>query len=194
MADADDVIKNAGRLFSKLGSVVKDTSKVVAGQVAHTTKQVTGLGRGKVSVELDQTKVAPGQAIKGRIVLALSEPVAAKRLLVSLRARQRLVTIKRGEGARGVSATHADVFQFDLELSPSQTYDARTVPFELTVPPDALDKQPQTTNASPLAEVARTVASAFSPAAGPIEWQVVGRLEIAWGRDLSSEVDISVVP
>jgi hypothetical protein len=145
-----------------------------------------------VKLELDNTKTAPGGSVKGRIVLALSEPVAAKRLLVSLRARQRIVTIKRGEGAKGVSATHADVFQFDKELAPSQTFDARTVEFELDVPTDALDLKPQPTNNSPLADVARTVVSAFNPAAGPIEWQVIGRLEIAWGRDLSSEVDILV--
>ena len=192
MADADDVLKGAGRFFKKLGSVVADTSKTVATQVASTSKQVTGLGRGSVKLELDNTRVAPGGTIKGRVVLALSEPVAAKRLLVTLRARQRIVTVKRGEGAKGVSATHADVFQFDQELSPSQTFDARTVEFELAVPADALDLKPQPNNSSPLADAARTIASAFSPSTGPIEWQVVGRLEIAWGRDLSSEVDILV--
>ena len=192
MADADDVIKGAGRFFKKLGSVVADTSKTVATQVAATSKQVTGLGRGSVKLELDNTKAAPGDTLKGRVTLALSEPVAAKRLVVTLRARQRIVTIKRGEGAKGVSATHADVFQFDKELAPSQTFDARTVEFELEVPADALDLKPQPANNSPLADVARTVVSAFNPAAGPIEWQVIGRLEIAWGRDLSSEVDILV--
>jgi hypothetical protein len=192
MADADDVIKGAGRFFKKLGSVVADTSKTVATQVAATSKQVTGLGRGSVKLELDNTKAAPGDKIKGRVVLALSEAVAAKRLVVTLRARQRIVTIKRGEGAKGVSATHADVFQFDKELAPSQTFESRTVEFELDVPADALDLRPQPANNSPLADVARTVVSAFNPAAGPIEWQVIGRLEIAWGRDLSSEVDILV--
>ncbi len=192
MADADDVLKGAGRFFKKLGSVVADTSKTVATQVAATSKQVTGLGRGSVKLEVDNTRVAPGGTIKGRVVLALSEPVAAKRLLVTLRARQRIVTVKRGEGTKGVSATHADVFQFDQELSPSQTFDARTVEFELPVPADALDMKAKPNNNSPLADAARTIVSAFNPAAGPIEWQVVGRLEIAWGRDLSSEVDILV--
>jgi hypothetical protein len=28
--------------------------------------------------------------------------------------------------------------------------------------------------------------------AGPIEWQVIGKLEIAWGRDLTNDVDIIV--
>ena len=192
MADADDVLKGAGRFFKKLGSAVAEGSKVVATQVAQTSKQVTGLGRGSVKVELDATKAAPGGQLKGRIVLALSEPVSAKRLLVTLRARQKLVTIKRGEGASGVSTSHADVYQFDKELAPSGTFEAKTYDFELDIPPDALDLKPQPSNSSPLADVARTVASAFNPSAGPIEWQVIGRLEIAWGRDLSSDVDVIV--
>lgn len=193
MADADDVLKGAGRFFKKLGSVVADTSKTVATQVAATSKQVTGLGRGSVKLEVDNTKVAPGGTVKGRLILALSEPVAAKRLLVTLRARQRLVSVPR-EGGKGVSPTHADVFQFDQELAPSQTFDARTVEFELAVPADALHLQPKPNNNSPLADAARTIASAFKPSAGPVEWQVVGRLEIAWGRDLSGEVDLVVEP
>jgi hypothetical protein len=36
------------------------------------------------------------------------------------------------------------------------------------------------------------VASALSPSAGPIEWEVIGKLEISWGRDLTSAVDIVV--
>ena len=193
MADADDVLKGAGRFFKKLGSVVADTSKTVATQVAATSKQVTGLGRGSVKLELDATKVAPGGQLKGKITLALSEPVSAKRLLVTLRARQRIVTVKRGEGSKGVSATHADVFQFDKELAPSRTFEKDSVfEFTLDLPPDALDLQPQPSNASPLADVTRTIVSAFNPSAGPIEWQVIGRLEIAWGRDLSSDVDIIV--
>ena len=41
-------------------------------------------------------------------------------------------------------------------------------------------------------EVARTIASAVSPSAGPIQWQVVVTLEIPWGRNLTHDVDIVV--
>lgn len=192
MADADDVIKNASRLFSKLGSTLKETGKTVGGQVKQTAKQVTGLGRGGVKVELDQTRVAPGGTLKGRVALSLSEPVAAKRLVVTLRARQRFVTVQRGN-SRGVGTTHAHVYQLDRELAASQAFEGGTFEFELVVPPDALELKPQqSAGANPLADVARTVASALTPTAGPIEWQVLAKLEIAWGRDLTSEVDIVV--
>jgi hypothetical protein len=38
----------------------------------------------------------------------------------------------------------------------------------------------------------RSVAAAVSPTAGPIQWQVVGRMEIPWGRNLTDDVDIVV--
>lgn len=204
MADADDVLKGAGRFFSKLGSKLggqlkeaggqlKEVGKTVGTQVVATSKQVTGLGRGSVKVELADTRVAPGGTIKGTLVLSVTEPVDAKRVLVTLRARQRYIAVKRGDGG-GVGSTHADVYQFDKELAPSGSFSpGQTFEFELPVPPDALDLRPQqSAGGNPLSDVVRTVASAVTPNAGPIEWQVIGRLEISWGRDLAHDVDIVV--
>ena len=191
MADPDELLKKAGGFFTKLGGQIKDTAQVAGTQIKQTAKQVTGLGRGSVRLELDQTKAAPGGTIHGRAVLALTEAIEAKRLVVTLRARQKLVTVKRGDGGHSVGTSHADVYEHTLELGAAQIYDSSTLPFELTVPPDALDLRPQAPS-SPLGEVARTIASAVSPSAGPIEWQVLVTLEIAWGRNLTHDVDIVV--
>jgi hypothetical protein len=189
MADADDVIKGAGRFFSKLGGTLRDAGS----QIKQGAKQVTGIGRGKVRVELDQTRIAPGGTLRGRVHLALEEPVDAKRLIVVLRARQKIVTIGKQNGNRTVGTSHADVYEFTHELGGAQRYTAgATLPFELVVPPDALELRAKSESKSPLADAVRTVASALSPSAGPIEWQVVGMLEISWGRDLSSSVDVIV--
>ena len=213
MADSDDILKKASGFFSKLGGQIKDKAPIVgkavkdgavavggavkegatvAGtQIKATAKQVTGLGRGAVKLELEQTKAAPGGTIQGRLVLALTEPVEAKRLVVQLRARQKMVTVSRDSGGRSVGTQHADVYSFDIELGGATTYQSETLSFQLTIPADAMDLKasPPTT---PLGDVVRSVAAAVSPTAGPIEWQVVGTLEIAWGRNLTSEVDIVV--
>jgi hypothetical protein len=191
MADPDELLKKAGGFFSKLGVQIKDTAQVAGSQIKQTAKQVTGLGRGTVKLELDQTKAPPGGSIHGRVVLALSEPVEAKKLVVTLRARQKMVTVKRGDAGRSVGTSHADVYEFNVELGGAQKYESGTLPFELTVPPDALDLRPGAPS-SPLGEVARTIASAVSPSAGPIEWQVLATLEIPWGRNLTHDVDIVV--
>src|SRR5215203_4302637 len=106
MADPDDLIKNAGKFFSKLGGSLKNAGTTIK----ETTKQVTGLGRGSVRVELDQTRVAPGGTLRGRVVLAFPEPVEAKRLVVTLRARQKIITVSKDSSGRSVGTSHADVY------------------------------------------------------------------------------------
>jgi hypothetical protein len=191
MADPDDLLKNAGKFFRKLGGQLKDTAQAAGSQISKTTKQVTGLGRGAVKLELDQTRLAPGGALAGRVVLALTEPVQAKRLVVTLRARQKHLTVKPDTSGKTIGASHADVYQLDRELGGATTYQNEAYPFELAVPADALDLKAQPPS-SALGEVVRKVATAVSPEIGPVEWQVVAELEIEWGRNLRSEVDVVV--
>jgi hypothetical protein len=180
MSDADELLKKAGGFFSKVGATLKQTGK-----------QVTGIGRGEVRIELDRTKVAPGEPLRGRIVLSLPEAVEGKRLVVSLLAYQRTIDFQRRDGHRATTANRSSIFRFDQELGAAQTFTSKTVAFELTVPPDALDKQAPV-GSHPIADAVRSVASVLGPQAGPIEWSVAARLEIAWGRDLSHDVDIVI--
>jgi hypothetical protein len=181
MTDPDDVLKKAGSFFSKLGSTMKSTAK-----------HVTGIGRGNVRLELDAPRAAPGSTLRGRVTLELTEPTEAKRLVVSLRARQKVMTVSTTSSGKSVGTQHHDVYHFDCELGGTKKYESTSVSFELTVPPDALDLRPQTSSGSPFADAVRTVASALSPQAGPIEWEVVARLDIPWGRDLTSSVDVVI--
>jgi hypothetical protein len=180
MANADDLFKKAGGFFTKLGTTVKQT-----------TKQVTGIGRGTVRIELDRPRVAPGETLRGRVVLALPEAVDAKRLYVSLRAHQRTIEIQRRDGQRTAVSNRSEIYNFEHELGGPQTYDSRTVAFEIVVPPDALDKQAPA-GSHPIADAVRSVASVLSPTAGPVEWSVGATLAIAWGRDLTHTVDVVV--
>ena len=180
MSDADEFIKKAGGFFSKVGSTLKQT-----------TKQVTGIGRGSVRAELDRTKLAPGETLRGKVVLAVPEPVDAKRLVVSLRAHQRTVEIQHRNGSRTSVSNRSEIFHFDVELGGAKSYTSETLPFEIVIPPDAMDKQAPA-GSHPIADAVRSVASVLSPTVGPVEWSVTAKLEISWGRDLSHDVDIVI--
>lgn len=188
MSDADDALRSAGRFFTGLGGKLKQAG----GTIKQTSKQVTGLGRGGVGLELDKLRVAPGALLQGRVVLRITEPVEAKRLVVTLRARQKIVSVSKNSNGRSVGTSYAGVYQFEQELSGAKLYEPTQVSFELTVPPDALDMRPSSSGSSPLVDAVRVVASALTPSAGPIEWQVLAALEIPWGRDLTTEMDVVV--
>ena len=203
MADGDnDPLKKAGSFFKKLGSQIADGAKTVADKVAptlktvgdkvaQTSKQVTGLGRGDIKLELEQTKLKPGDTVKGKLSLALTEKVDAKQIVVELRARQRFVATSNVDSS---ARTHQDVYSSIKELAPGGSYEQEWYDFELTVPADALELKPQQqASSNPVADIARTVASAVTPNAGPVEWDVVGKIVISWGRDITAAVEISVV-
>lgn len=209
----DDPLKKAGSFFKKLGSQIADGAKTVADKaaptlktvgdkvapaiktvgdkVAQTSKQVTGLGRGDIKLEIEQTKLNPGDTVKGKLSLALTEKVDAKQIVVELRARQRFVATSNVDSS---ARTHQDVYSFVKELAPAGSYEQEWYDFELTVPSDALELKPQqAAGSNPVAEIARTVVSAVTPNAGPVEWDVVGKVVISWGRDITATVDLSVV-
>jgi len=129
MSDADDLMKGASKLFGKLGGALRQAGS----QVKDTAKQVTGLGRGDVKLEIPQPRAHPGGTITGKVILALPEPVEAKRLIVTLRARQKVATISNSGGTKSVGTSHADVYQFDRELSGAQKYTSGEHAFELDV-------------------------------------------------------------
>lgn len=187
MSDTDDLFKFLG----KVGKEVFETAEEAALEIKQAAKHVTGLGRGSLQLELEQTRARPGGPLPGRLILALTEPVEAKRLVVMLRARQKTMTIQRTDRGRSVGTSHVDVYQFKHELGGAKAYRNEVFRFELTVPADALHLRAATPS-SPLEEVARTIASAVAPSAGPIEWQVVAVLEIPWGRNLTTAVDVAV--
>ena len=116
--------RRPARSSRKLGSTVKSTAK-----------QVTGIGRGDIKLEVDVPKAPPGGTLRGRVVLQLAEPTEAKRLIVSLRAQRR----QRQAGA--TNPVHVEMYKLDRELGGAQRYETTSLPFELTVPDDALELQ-----------------------------------------------------
>jgi len=167
MSDADEYLKKAGSFFTKVGSTVKQTAK-----------HVTGIGRGDIKLEIDVPKAPPGGTLRGRVVLQLAEPTEAKRLIVTLRAQRR----QRQSGS--TNPVHVEMYKLDRELAPTQRFENTSFPFELTIPDDALELKAAP---HPLLEVVK----AFAPT-GPVEWQVIARLEIPWGKDFTSSVDVSI--
>ena len=185
MVDDDDIIRGANKLFKSVGSAMKKAG----GAVVKTGRQVVG-GRGTITVTVDRDRFAPGDDIRGKVVLAIAEPLEAKKLIVQLRALQRTVDYHRAGGVRTVGTSKATIYQFEKELGGPRRYGSEELPFTLVVPRDAV-RQAQAPGGK-LGDVARAVSSVVAPTTGPIEWRVQASLVIPFGRDLDHGVDIVV--
>ncbi len=185
VVDDDEIIKAANKFFGKVGSTIKKgaQSAVKAGQT------VTGVGRGSVRVAVDPARATPGGDVRGKVVLDLVEPVEAKKLVVELRASQRVFDARGG--VRALATTPTTIYRFEQELDGARRYHQEEVPFTLTVPRDT-GGRPQAP-AGRIGDVARAVSSVVQPTTGPVEWRVIATLVIAFGRDLEHAVDIVVV-
>lgn len=184
MVDDDEIIKAANKFFGKVGSAVRKagTTAVKAGQT------VTGVGRGSVRLALDATRAAPGGELRGKVVLELAEPVEARRLVVELRASQRVFDARGG--VRALATTTTTIYRFEQELGGARSYHREELPFTLTVPRDTGSRP--AAPAGRIGDVARAVSSVVSPTTGPIEWRVTASLVVPFGRDLEHGVDVVV--
>lgn len=196
MVDDDDIIRGANKLFKSVGGALKkaggvalDVGKQAGGAAVKAGKQVVG-GRGHVAISLDRDRFAPGDEIRGKVTLAIAEPIEGKKLIVQLRAMQRTVDYHRSAAVRTVGTTHAIIYKFEKELGGPRRYGSEELPFTLVVPRDA-GKQAQAPGGK-IGDVARAVSSVVAPTTGPIEWRVTATLVIPFGRDLDHGVDIVV--
>ncbi len=186
MVDDDDIIRGANKLFKSVGSAVKKAG----GAVVKTGKHVVG-ARGTIAVSLERDRFAPGDEIRGKVALAIPEPIEGKKLIVQLRAMQRTVDYHRTGGVRTVGASKVTLYQFEKELGGPRRYGSEELPFTLIVPRDATARQAPAP-AGKLGDVARAVSSVVAPTTGPIEWRIDASLVITFGRDLDHGVDIVV--
>lgn len=182
MATEDELLKAGKRLFSAFGSAVKTagTAAKKAGQ------QVTGVGRGSVKIEVDRTRYAPGDDVRGKVTIDPSEPIDAKKLIVTLRATQRTID-RRSVGG----TTTATVYEQTRELGGARRYDKETIDFAVPIPKDAGERAPSAPGGK-LGDVARAVSSVVGPTTGPVEWRLTASLVISFGRDLEHTVDLVV--
>ncbi|HUQ07954.1 MAG TPA: hypothetical protein VM261_35910 [Kofleriaceae bacterium] len=185
MVDDDEIIKAANKFFGSVGSALKKGAQ----SAAKAGKTVTGVGRGSVRVTVDSGKATPGGDVRGKVFLELNEPVDAKKLVVELRASQRVFDARGG--VRALATTTTTIYRFESELSGARSYHKEELPFTLTVPRDT-GTRPQAP-AGRIGDVARAVSSVVQPTTGPVEWRVVATLVISFGRDLEHAVDIAVV-
>lgn len=142
---------------------------------------VFGIGEGKVELELESADVASGGTIKGKLKLELNKPKQAKELRVELIGEQ--WRTQRGKRRK------VQVYKFKKVLSGEQTYESGEHSFELKAPVKSdLEKKAEEGVAGAILGAARLLG-----ATSPIEYYVVGTLDLPMSMDINKKVQIAIV-
>jgi len=142
-----------------------------------------GFGKGKIDLQVEKTGFAFNESIRGKVRLELSKDVKAKGVFVALLAtRENRTTTYSGGRASTQSHTetlYEDKRQLDGEkeyLAMAYNYD-----FEIIAPTGDRFQAP--------GGILGGLSKIFS---SPIQWQLIAKLDVPGGFDVSKKVKISV--
>lgn len=141
---------------------------------------VFGIGEGKINLDLDTHDVTAGGKISGKLKLELKSPKKAKELRVEL----------IGEQHRSVNGKNKKVvvYQFKQVLGGEQKYESGEYEFALAAPQISEIEQ----GLEGAAGVALGAAKLLG-AIHPVEYSVVGTLDLPMSINITKKVQIAVI-
>jgi len=162
-----------------------------------TLGSIVGIGVGSMDLQLVKTGFVAGDTVHGRLVLKLSRPTDAARLVVGIRGtRDRLTTVRDARGNRSQQRETETIYEFEQQLDGKRSYQSQAYDLHLSIPPDAVGPKLAAPDGK-LGDVLRVV-SAFADVAGvgprPVVWYVYAILDIPWKANVKQQTQITVQP
>ena len=148
---------------------------------------VFGFGEGKIEIVLEKTIFAPGEVIRGKVVLSVNNPKQARRLRLVFTGIDK-VTERITMGSRPSTRTTDRVFHsFAVDLDGEKEYSGtQEYPFEIAVP-----QIPQAAMPEGMLGTALAAASFLSGSMRRREWVLNASLDCP-GFDINKKVQIQV--
>ena len=147
---------------------------------------VLAIGVGEVQLGLKKVDYDLGDTVRGIVRVRLTEKLEAKRLVVGLEARQRVLGLHQGT----TSYSNGRVWRFERELCGEGKYKHRSKKFELKLPSD-LERSGQTPD-NVLGDLAQVISFLSSAKRFPLEWHVFAYLDRPWKLNVKAKVPITV--
>lgn len=175
------------KLLDAAVSGAKAAGESVA-QAADDARKVAGIGVGEIAINIDGPAYR-GEALRGWIKLTLPDPIAAKRLVIALRAKRTRIPVENLRHKQASPLQFENVFDVAVDVEGERTYESdSTYAFSIDVP----DKEPEDDVGGLIGDVLAAARAFKAMTETEIRWRLVAWLEIPWKRNLEKEVAISV--
>jgi hypothetical protein len=178
----DDAVSTIGDGVSAAGDGLRE--------LADDARKVAGLGRGSIEIVPDRARHRLGDTIEGTLKVTLDEPVAARRLVVALRAHRRRNALGAiAARARDAGPREEMMFEFECNVAGEGTFESGEHRFAIDIPTE-IDASVQAGGL--LGDALRAVKTVDSLTHGQLRWRLTAFLDIPWKRNLSNAIDIAV--
>ncbi len=155
-------------------------------------------GKRRIELKLDKLNYAPGEIIKGIVILDIDKPVKAKKLVVTFYGyRERKTAAYVGFNSsdrRRAEYERQIVYTYELPLDGEKEYCGHAeYAFEIGIPADLknqLNMQLGNDLFGTMAKAAMFMSGTFYT---PIKWFVEAKLDVPFGIDVRKTMQISIV-
>lgn len=147
--------------------------------------------KGNIDIAVPKTNFSTGEVISGIATLNMKKRAKAKDFTISLICEQKIKEM------RGTSrSTRTDrIYEFEQQLEGEKEYEGSgTYTFEIKVPEDVLDQQPQMPQLEGTLGTALGIVQSLAGmgATKKTSWYLLARLDIPWGTDVKEKVQITI--
>jgi hypothetical protein len=193
----------ANYYWKKIGRSVKYEARAVGRTIRRAkneTKKVLGIGIGCIRIHADAMQYRLGDIVDGALLLQLTDPIPASRLVVQIRAfRTEKKIVLDSNGRPHTRTSNKTLHQLERQLDGKRTYlSGQQFHFSLQIPSQIesqfqLSKDLSGTRIGNVLSVANAVhQSVRSMTDSTIHWTLSAYLEIPWKVNLTRVVQLNV--
>lgn len=153
---------------------------------------VFGIGEGKITIMTEKTGYAPGELLKGKVILELNSPKKAKMLRIRFYGEQRQSRTSISMGRTHTSGSTVRIMEQEIALDGEKEYPAGQKEYEFQFQLPTLPKPQQSTDTG-IAGVITNLAVSMADPYRNVTWHLDASLDLPMSMDVSKKQIVNFV-
>ena len=148
------------------------------------------MSKGKIEVIIPKFNFSPGETVNGEVILKLDAPLKARGLKIAILGKRISKPMSINPGKMSSRTTSSTIFDFTEQLDGEKEYNSSELryPFSIKIP-EGIYSVPEP---SGVVGTMLAMGKALSQYNSRVEWNLIANLDVPWGFDISTKIQISV--